>query len=91
MLFSLLNIIKKKGRHAMARMCNVGGVDRTARMSIGAALLGTGIFSHLNKPLRVAMGALGAMGLTTALMRYCPVSKAFGKNTCELTESVQGS
>jgi hypothetical protein len=25
------------------------------------------------------------------LMRYCPVSKAFGKNTCELTESVQGS
>lgn len=66
----------------MAMECNVGGTDRVARIGIGAALLGTGLLTKLNTPLRVAAGVLGAAGLVTGIIRHCPVSQAIGMNTC---------
>ena len=67
----------------MAVACNVGGIDRTARIGFGAVLLGTGLLAPVGTPLRVASGVLGAVGLVTGLTRYCPVNQAMGRNTCE--------
>ncbi|HOM73106.1 MAG TPA: DUF2892 domain-containing protein [Armatimonadota bacterium] len=62
--------------------CNVGGTDRTTRIGIGAALLGLGLLASMSKPLKIASSVIGAVGLTTGLARYCPVSKALHINTC---------
>ncbi|MEN6372000.1 MAG: DUF2892 domain-containing protein [Armatimonadota bacterium] len=66
----------------MRMECNVGGADRIARIGIGAALLGTGFLVPISKPLKVAAGIAGTVGLITGLARYCPVSRAFHLNTC---------
>lgn len=60
---------------------NVGGADRITRLGLGAVLLGTGVFTHMSKPARIATGVLGAIGLATGIAKYCPVSKAFHVNT----------
>ncbi|MEN6520196.1 MAG: DUF2892 domain-containing protein [Armatimonadota bacterium] len=66
----------------MRMECNVGGTDRIARIGIGTALLGTGILAPISKPLKVAAGIAGTVGLVTGLARYCPVSQVFHLNTC---------
>lgn len=72
----------------MAQMeCNVGGADRIARVGIGAVLIGVGIGARLGVPFRIAAGTLGAIGVATGLLRYCPISKAFNVNTCSHMET----
>lgn len=71
----------------MAIECNVGGKDRIARIGLGAALLGTGIASKISAPIRIAAGVLGTAGLITGLIKYCPVSRAVGLNTCHKVDA----
>ena len=62
--------------------CNVGGVDKTTRISIGTALLGVSIAAPIPKSIKIAAGVIGTFGLITGLAEYCPVSQALHKNTC---------
>lgn len=68
----------------MQVVCNVGGTDRATRIGIGTALLSTGLFAPIGKPLKVISGVLGAVGLVTGLTRYCPMSQALGRDTCHV-------
>ena len=52
---------------------NVSGTDRTARSIAGAALLGGGLFTRQPR-WRIAMLAVPAVALSTAVARYCPVN-----------------
>lgn len=68
--------------------CNVGGTDRIARLSIGSLLLGAGLIAPTSRAIRIAIGVLGAAGLVTGLARYCPASKALGRNTCKVPKTI---
>ena len=62
--------------------CNVGGSEKGARIGIGAALLGASVLVPMNKPLRIAAGTLGAIGVITGLTDYCPINQAVHRNSC---------
>ena len=54
---------------------NVGGVDRTLRIIIGAVLIGIGLW-YLSW-----WGAIGVVLMLTALLGWCPVYLPFGVST----------
>lgn len=70
-------------------MANVGGIDRIARIAIGAILLVVGL-----KPDLVGMAASGALHwvalvvglvmLGTGLFKFCPLYPLLGINTCPM-------
>ncbi len=55
---------------------NVGGLDRTLRIVIGLAILGTGLF------LKSWWGLVGLGPLLTAALGWCPAYLPFGLSTC---------
>jgi hypothetical protein len=61
--------------------CNVGGVDRAARIVVGLAAIGAGMF------FKSWWGALGAVPLITGLVRWCPAYIPFGVSTGKPTAS----
>lgn len=63
--------------------CNVGGADRWARLIAGVILLALGIFMDLTTLWRVVLIVIGAVGVVTGAVRFCPASKLLGINTCE--------
>ncbi len=64
---------------------NVGGSDQTLRFAAGASLLTMGLLTH--GWLRKLGLILGAVGLTTATTRYCPINQLAHRNTRELLAS----
>ena len=62
---------------------NVGGIDRGFRAAIGLAIIGTGVYFHS------WWGALGAIPLATAVIRWCPVYIPFGTTTARIAEHRQ--
>lgn len=60
-------------------MNNVGGVDRIARIGVGLLLL---ILTALG--VIGWWGMLGIVPLLTGLIRFCPLYKIIGLNTCPL-------
>jgi hypothetical protein len=66
--------------------CNVGGEDRITRLVAGGTLLTLGLLSH-GLPRKLGI-ILGAVGIGTALGRFCPMNQLAGRNTCELTSRV---
>lgn len=70
-------------RSALDRLpCNVGRTDQMIRLSVGAALVTAAATAPVSRGWRIAMAAVGAAELITGVLRYCPVSQAFGVNTC---------
>ncbi len=65
------------------RICNVGGVDRSARLGLASMLVGLAVLKKIKGHLRIIAGILGVLGLLSGIMRYCPISKILGRNTCE--------
>lgn len=63
--------------------CNVGGIDRTGRIVIGAVLLAVGLLAPLEMPWRIAALAVAVIALGTAIVRFCPANAVFGINTCK--------
>lgn len=74
----------------MAR--NVGGVDRTARLVVGAVLVLVGIAGYAGKVVlavgpvpqalaSVVVGLVGAILLVTGIVRWCPLNRLLGVNT----------
>lgn len=56
---------------------NVGGIDKIARISVGAALLGLAATGTVG-----AWGWIGIVPLATGLMGWCPLYPLLGLNTC---------
>lgn len=65
---------------------NVGGLDRTGRLVIGAvlvlgALAGLAGFVELGLTLGLAALLIGAILLVTGTTRKCPINEAVGRDT----------
>jgi hypothetical protein len=58
---------------------NVGGIDKTLRIVVGAALLAMLAWGDGN--LRW-LGLIGLVPLATALIGWCPLYTLLGVNTC---------
>jgi hypothetical protein len=62
--------------------CNVGGMDMTARLIIGAVLLVVGLAVPLNAIWQTVVLVLAAIALLTGVLSYCPLNTLLGLNTC---------
>ncbi|MBT3309664.1 MAG: DUF2892 domain-containing protein [Gammaproteobacteria bacterium] len=56
---------------------NIGGIDRTLRIVVGAALIVPTLIGMLP-----AWGWIGAIPLITGLLSWCPAYTLLGLNTC---------
>lgn len=56
---------------------NVGGVDRTLRIVVGAALIAATLAGAIG-----AWGWIGIVPLATGIFRFCPAYLPFGASTC---------
>ncbi len=66
---------------------NLGTIDRAIRALAGMALIAFGSMGTLAAPWNyVAMGA-GAVFLLTAIIRFCPLYRILGLNTCGRKEA----
>ena len=63
--------------------CNVGGIDRTARIIIGVVLLSVGIFVELSMIWKIVAFALAGIMFLTAAIGFCPINAVIGLNTCK--------
>lgn len=62
--------------------CNVGGVDRVLRTILGVALLLAALLAPLDTAWRIVLVALAAIALLTAAVRFCPLNRLIGLDTC---------
>lgn len=58
---------------------NVGGIDKIARIVIGAVLIGLALTGVIG-----AWGWIGVLPLATGLFNFCPAYGLLGINTCKL-------
>ncbi|MDR3524880.1 MAG: DUF2892 domain-containing protein [Acetobacteraceae bacterium] len=58
--------------------CNVGGIDRTLRIVVGAALVAATALGYLP-----VWGYIGVVPLATGLIGWCPAYLPFGVKTCK--------
>jgi hypothetical protein len=62
---------------------NVGDLDRAVRIVLGAALLGSAVFSLVEAPLSYALGLVGAILVLTGVFGRCGIYSVFGINTAK--------
>ncbi|MGM0535015.1 MAG: YgaP family membrane protein [Pseudomonadota bacterium] len=58
---------------------NVGGIDKIARIVVGALLILLALTGTIG-----AWGWIGVVPLATGLFNFCPAYSLFGINTCKL-------
>lgn len=58
---------------------NIGGIDRAARIVIGALLVILALTGTIG-----AWGWIGVVPLATGLIGSCPLYRVFGLNTCPI-------
>ena len=58
---------------------NVGSIDKTIRIIAGVVIIGLGVY------YQSWWGAVGAVPLLTAFIRWCPAYAVFGTSTCGLS------
>lgn len=63
--------------------CNVGGVDRTARLVVGVVLLVVGATVPMATGWQALVFVIAAIALVTGIVRFCPVNAALGLNSCK--------
>lgn len=59
---------------------NVGGVDRVARLLVGAAIIGIGIY------FGSWWGVVGVVPILTAAIGWCPAYLPFGISSCRVRQ-----
>ncbi|KAB2888515.1 MAG: DUF2892 domain-containing protein [Desulfobulbaceae bacterium] len=65
---------------------NIGGLDRLARLVIGATLIGLAAFGIIG-----FWGYVGVIPIATALIGWCPAYRALGISTVCTSEKCQSS
>ena len=58
--------------------CNVGGIDRTLRIAIGALLVVLAIIGVIGN-----WGWIGLLLIATGVFRFCPAYPLLGIKTCK--------
>jgi hypothetical protein len=58
--------------------CNVGGIDRTLRIAIGALLVVLAIIDVIG-----SWGWIGLLPIATGVFRFCPAYPLLGIKTCK--------
>ncbi len=80
-------LYKQHERFIMFKSSNVGTSDRLIRVILGVALLLAPylfVSSFLANPImRWVMLIAGAVLIFTAIMRFCPLYRLFGLNSCK--------
>lgn len=66
----------------MALQRNVGGWDRAVRVIVGLALIVLVISQDIAGFWGGIAFLVGGVALITGVVRYCPISKLMGVNTC---------
>lgn len=67
--------MQSEGEHVMK--ANVGGIDKWARITIGALLVILALTGTIG-----LWGYLGLIPLLTGVLNYCPAYQVFGIRTC---------
>ena len=62
---------------ALKKLTNEGGIDRIARVALGAVLMSL-VFVGPETP----WGLLGLIPLVTGIFGFCPIYRLLGVNTC---------
>ncbi|HEY0847198.1 MAG TPA: TIGR01244 family sulfur transferase [Noviherbaspirillum sp.] len=62
-----------------AMKANIGGIDRLARIAVGAGLIGAAAVGAIG-----AWGWLGVVPLATGVFRFCPAYLPFGLSSCRV-------
>jgi hypothetical protein len=62
--------------------CNLGESERIIRVLLGAALFAFAIWGPLSDGWAIAVGILGGIAFVTGIVRFCPLWKTLGINTC---------
>lgn len=57
---------------------NIGTIDKTIRIGVGALLVGYGLFSGSYIAI-----VIGAIPLITSLVNFCPIYGLLGLSTCK--------
>jgi hypothetical protein len=58
--------------------CNVGGIDRTLRIAVGALLIVSAIIGVIGN-----WGWIGLLPIATGVFRFCPAYSLLGIKTCK--------
>ena len=58
--------------------CNVGGIDRTLRIAVGALLVVLAITGVIG-----SWGWIGLLPIATGVFRFCPAYPLLGIKTCK--------
>lgn len=64
-------------------MCNVGGIDRIARIIAGLLLISLVFFGEQIIGQNVVWGWIGLIPLATGIFKFCPAYVLFGLKTCD--------
>ncbi len=64
-------------------MCNVGGIDRIARIIVGLLLISLVFFGEQVIGQNVVWGWIGLIPLATGIFKFCPAYVLFGLKTCD--------
>lgn len=62
--------------------CNLGGIERTIRVVLGAVLLAVGFFGELPTWGAAVALVVGAVALVTGAIGFCAAWLLFEINTC---------
>ncbi len=60
---------------------NVGGMDRSARIIVGIALVAIAALVPIDTTWRIAAAVVAAVALVTAAVRFCPANALLGIDT----------
>ena len=63
-------------------MSNIGSIDRGIRIIFGLVLLAVGLIVFRGGG-QIAAVIIGAVAILTAGVRFCPMYRLFGVNTCK--------
>lgn len=63
-------------------MCNVGGIERPIRVTVGVLLIGISALAGFSTVGTGIALAAGAILLLTGAIGFCPVTALLGINTC---------
>jgi membrane-associated protease RseP (regulator of RpoE activity) len=63
-------------------MCNVGGIDRIARIIAGLFLISLVFIGEQIFAQNMVWGWIGLVPLATGIFKFCPAYALFGIKTC---------
>lgn len=66
--------------------CNVGGIDRIARLFLGVVLIALALLIPMSLTVQVVVLIIAAVALVTAAVRFCPANALLGLNSCPMAD-----